>query len=176
MLLTERLRDLEILSATATGNFTLAVPAHPPGAPYAPRPRRSAAVGAVLGLVFGAGLASLREKLDTRLHSHREVREIMGLPVIGRVATIPDQALAKGPLVVVSDAAGRAAESIRVLRSNLQFVALGEETRVLTVMSAQKGEGKSLLTANLAVSLALAGKKVVLVDADLRPNFHRETG
>ena len=171
--LRERLSDLELLSATATGNFARAVPASAPSEPFAPRPRRSAAMGAVLGLLSGVGLAFLREKLDTRLRSHSEVRDIVNMPVIGRVAKIPEQALAKGPLVVMSEADGRAAESIRVLRSNLQFAALGEESRVLLIMSAQKGEGKSLLTANLAASLALAGKKVALVDADLRrPRIH----
>lgn len=173
VLLTQRLRDLQILAATATGNFSVAVPASAPGAPYAPRPRRSAELGAAFGFVLGIGLAFLREKLDTRLADYREVREIMQLPIIGRVGRIPEEALAKGPLVVMSETDGRAAEAIRALRNSLQFAALGEESRVLMVVSAQKGEGKSLLTANLALTLALAGKRVVIVDADLRrPRLH----
>lgn len=173
IILKERLSDLEILAETATGNFGVAVPATKPNAPYAPQPRRSTAIGAALGLFFGIALAFLREKLDTRLRSHREVREIMGLPIIGRIGRIPGDALANGPLVVVSEANGRAAESLRVLRSNLEFAFLGEKNRVLMVLSAQQGEGKSLTTANLAASLALAGKKAVLVDADLRrPRIH----
>lgn len=173
VMLSETLSNLEILSATATGEFSVAVPASPPGVPFAPQPKRSAAIGVMLGLVMGIGLALLREKLDTRLHNHREVGEIMDMPVIGRVAKIPVEALAKGSLVVMSEADGRAAESLRVLRSNLQFASLGEENKVIMVMSAQKGEGKSLLTSNLAASLALAGKRVILVDADLRrPRVH----
>lgn len=173
IILSERLRDLEILAATATGNFTIAIPATVPSAPYAPRPQRSAAMGLAVGVVLGVVVAFAREKLDTRLRSHREVREIMDMPIIGRIARIPNEALAKGPLIVISEANGRAAEAVRVLRSNLEFAFLGEEKRVLMLVSAQKGEGKSLLTANLAASLALAGKKVVLVDADLRrPRIH----
>jgi Mrp family chromosome partitioning ATPase/capsular polysaccharide biosynthesis protein len=171
--LIQELHDLKTLSLTATGNFSVAVPAYPSSAPISPKPKRSAAIGAILGLFIGVGFGFMREKLDTRLHTRHEVGEIAEMPVIGSVGRIPTEALAKGPLVVVSEGDGRAAESIRVLRSNLQFASLGEENRVLMVMSAQKGEGKSLLTSNLAASLALAGKRVVLVDADLRrPRVH----
>lgn len=172
--LTQRLNDLEIQSQTATGNFRLVSPASTPGAPFAPQPKRSAAIGAFIGLVLGLSFAFVRDKLDTSLRSHHEVRDVSGMPVVGRIARIPDDVLAKNPLVVANNGDGRAAESLRVLRSNLDFVCLGEEYRRLMVVSAQKGEGKSLLTANLAASMSLAGKRVVLVDADLRrPKVHR---
>ena len=162
-MLSEYLRDLDILSATATGNFEFAIPAT-----HALRPVRAAAhaVGdhgrPSSGFVLGVGYALLREKLDTRLRSYREVGELMGLPVVGRIPVIPQASMEKGPLVVVTEAEGRAAESLRALRGNIEFVSLGAENRILMVVSAQKGEGKSLVIANLATSLALSGKKVVL--------------
>ena len=134
-------------------------------------------MGLGVGILVGLGVAVLRERLDTRLRSHRDVAELLDLPVIGRIPTIPDNVLRNSPLVVVTDSDGSAANEMRVLRTNIEYASLGEEHRVLMIMSALQGEGKSVTIANLAASLTMAGKNVLVVDGDLRrPQMHKLFG
>ena len=172
--LLNRQTDLQLRAATATGDFVVLVPAYPPSAPFSPKPLRSAMLGLGVGLILGLGVAFLREQFDTSIRSHREVGEILNLPILGRIPRITPATLKGGPLVALTDSEGAAAEAVRVLRSNLEFFSLDERVRSLLIVSAQKGEGKSLTVANLAVTLAMAGKSVVLVDGDLRrPRLHQ---
>ena len=176
-ILSERLRDLEIRGATATGDFTVVVPATVPDAPYAPKPTRSAVLGLGVGILVGLGVATLRERLDTRLRSHRDVAEMLGLPVVGRIPTISSDKLTKGSLIAFTESDGSAANALHVLRANIEYASLGEQHRVLMIVSGLQGEGKSLTIANLALSLSLAGKRVLLVDGDLRrPQLHKIFG
>ena len=177
VLLAQQLQDLEIAAATATGNYTVASPAVPPTAPSSPHPKRTAAIGLAAGLLLGIALAFLLEQLNTSLRSHREVSEILNLPVVGRVPRIEKNAMAADPLAVVHDPGGSAAEALRLLRSNLDYLNVDGTLSSVLITSCIRGEGKSVTVCNLGATLALGGKDVVVVDGDLRrPRVHTYFG
>ena len=167
ILLEERLRDLQILAATVTGDFGLVAPAVAPTAPFSPRPGRAAVLGFGIGLFVAIALAFLLEQLNTRLRDHREVAEILRMPVIGRIPSLSKR-YEPDDLAVVAHPEGRAAEAFRMLRGNLEFVNVDDSARAILVTSCKQGEGKSLTVANLGATLALAGKRVIVVDGDLQ--------
>ncbi len=173
LLLVQRLRDLQVAEATVTGGFTIVQPASVPTSPYAPKPFRSAVIGFGVGLIAGVALAYVVGQFDTRVRSHREVGMILGLPVVARVPRLSRNVLRDGPLVSLTNPGGGVAESLRMLRSNLDWMCVDGAVKSLLFTSSVKGEGKTLTVCNLAVTLALAGKAVVVVDADLRdPRVH----
>ena len=177
VLLTQQLQDLEIAAATATGNYLVVSPAVPPTAPSSPHPKRTAAIGLAAGLLLGIALAFLLEQLNTGLRSHREVSEILNLPVVGRVPRIEKNAMAADPLAVIHDSAGAAAEALRLLRSNLDYLNVDGKLSSVLITSCIRGEGKSITVCNLGATIALGGKDVVVVDGDLRrPRVHTYFG
>lgn len=134
----------------------------------APRPRRAALLALVLGLVVGTGTAALTFLLDPRARSAEEISEQLGLPLLGRLPAGDAEGRPSRGLAMLRRDDGLDVEAIRVLRTNLELDSIGRETGVVMVTSSVAGEGKSTTVANLAVALAVAGRKVVLVDLDLR--------
>jgi capsular exopolysaccharide synthesis family protein len=137
-----------------------------PSSPYSPNVPLTIALGALVGLAAGLAIAILRETLDTRVRNERDVEALTDAPIIGGIAF--DSRTPQNPLVVKDDPRSPRAESFRTLRTNLQFLNVGDTARSFVVSSSVPGEGKSTSAANLAIVVALAGKKVVIVDADLR--------
>jgi len=136
-----------------------------------PRTRRNSILGLLLGGFLGIGLAFLAEALDKRVRSEREVEEALGLPLLGRIPK-PDRRLrSTGQLVMLTEARSMAAEPVRKLRTNIEFMNLERNARTILVTSSIQREGKSTTIANLGIALARAGRRVVLVDLDLRRPF-----
>ena len=174
LILQQRLRDLQILKATATGNFRVLVPATIPEEPISPKPVRNALLGLAVGLLLGIGLAFLLEQVDTRVRRPDDVAAMLHQPILARIPRLSRDQQKSRSLVTLAHPADPASEAFRVLRSNLGFMDVDRKAKTLMVTSSMQGEGKSVLVANLAVTLALAGKKVIVVDADLRrPRQHR---
>jgi len=127
-----------------------------------------------VGLLLAMGGAYFLEFADDRLQTVDRVRDQTGLSVLGAFSLSNGVGSSYGALVILNDSYGMAAESIRVLRTNLLFASVDHELGSLLVSSPSPGEGKSFVSSNLAVAFAQTGQRVVLLDADLRkPSLHR---
>jgi len=137
-----------------------------PSSPSSPNVPLYIVIGAFVGLVIGLAFAITRYVLDTRIRNEHDVEAITDAPVVGGIAY--DVRTPENPLVLRDDPRSPRAESFRTLRTNLQFIGVGDRARTFVLTSSIPGEGKSTTSANLAIAMALAGQQVVIVDADLR--------
>jgi capsular exopolysaccharide synthesis family protein len=138
-----------------------------PTSPVSPTTTRNLALAGLLGVLVGVGLAVLRETLDTSVKTPEDVAAAAGgLATLGAVGF--DSGARKRPLINPVEAHSRRSEALRQLRTNLQFVDVAAHPKSIVVTSSVAGEGKSTTACNLAITLAQAGLRVVLVEADLR--------
>lgn len=145
-----------------------------PSAASSPQSGRSLTLGMVLGLVVGAAVAILRSRLDRSVRSSDAAAEVAGAPVIGVI--LRDDALREHYTIGRNDPSATA-EAFRQLRTNLQYINVDEPPKVIMVSSAVPAEGKTTVAVNLALTLAEAGRRVVLVEADVRrPRVTRYLG
>jgi succinoglycan biosynthesis transport protein ExoP len=150
-------------------------PADFPGGAISPNYVRNLLLAVMAGLGLGVAAAFLRERLDDRLRGRDDLEVITGAPVL---AVVPRVQLWKkthaAVLISLTQPQSPAAEAYKSLRTGVLFVMQQRKMKVLLVTSPQAGEGKTSTTANLGVALAQAGKKVVMVSADLRkPRLHQ---
>lgn len=138
----------------------------PPTSPSEPSHTLWRVLGALIGLVAGIGIAAVRQRADHSIRTPAELEEIAGAPVLGAIAF--DRAAAATPLITSLGTHHPRFEAVRILRTNLQFVDIDRDHKVITVTSSLPGEGKSTTACNLAIALAQTGVRVALVEGDLR--------
>jgi succinoglycan biosynthesis transport protein ExoP len=124
------------------------------------------ALGFLAGAAVGVAGALARNALDTSVKTPEHLRAATGAPNLGTIAH--DPGVPKRPLTVHEDPQSPRAEAFRQLRTNLQFVDVDNPRKVIVVTSSLPSEGKTTTTVNLGVALALAGSRVLLIEADLR--------
>lgn len=134
--------------------------------PISPKPLRNIALGLVLGLLLGFGAALLRDLLDTSVKGERDLKLVTDRTVVGGIGY--DSDAPEHPLIVQVDPRSQRAESFRSVRTNLQFIDVANPPKSIVVTSSVPGEGKSTTAANLALSLAETGQRVVVIEGDLR--------
>ncbi|WP_214365428.1 polysaccharide biosynthesis tyrosine autokinase [Pseudonocardia sp. H11422] len=138
----------------------------PPVEPVFPRPVLTLGLGAVVGLLIGLAGALLRNALDQSVRTRRQLAAVLDARVLG--ATVRDRRVPGHPLVVREDPHAPGAEAFRQMRTNLRFVDVDPRYAVIVVTSAVSGEGKTTVVCNLAVAMADAGSRVLVIEADLR--------
>ncbi|MEW1954965.1 polysaccharide biosynthesis tyrosine autokinase [Terrabacter sp. NPDC080008] len=142
------------------------VPATVPSEPTSPNTRRNLLLGGLLGLALGIGLALLRHTLDTKVRTREDIAALSKRPILGDIPLV--KSVKDGLLSLESDPHGRHAESIRRLRTNILFVDVTTGGHSFVITSSVPGEGKTTTTINLALAMADAGSRVLLIDGDLR--------
>lgn len=167
----EQLRILEIVQANS---LSVVDPAGIPDKPLRPNKLFNLLLALVLGIVGGLGLAFLFENFDNRLHSIPDIEAAIQLPILGRISAI---AKFKWPRVLYQRYSDQEEAFARTCTNILAQIRKQKIPQSLLVTSAEKGEGKSTIAANLAVALAQTGRQVILVDANFRhPAIHEIFG
>lgn len=170
--LTKSLGDVQMAEAQSTDSMVVAEAARAEPTPIRPQPLRNTLLATIVGALLALGCAFLLEFLDDRVKTPEQVSRLSGAMTLGSIGKLSSF----GPgaqLVVRSDVNSPLTEAYRMLRVNLDFTAVDSPLQTITITSANPGEGKSTTIANLAVALAESGKRVILVDTDLRrPVLH----
>jgi capsular exopolysaccharide synthesis family protein len=182
--LNDNLQNLRVEALRSTNSVTPVNEARVPSSPVSPRTLFNTILGALVGLIVAAGFVAVFEYLDDTVKTAADVSRVTGLVTLGTIERFrqaakgrrgpADTGAASGQIVATADAYSPTGEAYRMVRTNLEFARSGRPNRTILITSAQPGEGKSTTSANLAMALAQTGRRVVLVDADLRrPSLHR---
>jgi len=173
-ILDSRIKELNVTEDVGALNISILEAARPGDKPTKPAKARIMAMALVLGLMLGVGLALMLDWIDHRLRSAEEISAILGVPVLGVVPTMQrkETDVARGRKVCF-DSTSPVAEAYRTIRTAIYFGIPSGRSKTLLVTSPAPGDGKTTLVSNLAIAMAQAGQRTLVLDADFRrPRQH----
>jgi succinoglycan biosynthesis transport protein ExoP len=170
--LMQRAKETGVSGELRSSNIRIIDRAEQPRKPVTPNRTLDILLGVVGGLILAVAFAFFYEYLDSRLKDPDEIRACLGLAPLGMLPALGQQRTT-GPLLLNNGVPPNFSEMFRTIRTNILFSSPDSAPRTLAVTSTGPGEGKTLVSSNLAVACALAGQRVLLIDADMRrPQMH----
>jgi len=174
--LLERSRETGISGELKTSNIRIVDQAETPQKPSSPNKVTNLSLALFGGSFLGIGLAFFFEYLDSRIKQPEEIKTQLGLPFLGMIPVFHPKDTT-GPPLIGNGMPHEFSEAFRGIRTNILFSSADAGSKSIVVTSTGPGEGKSIVSANLAMSLALAGQRVLLIDGDMRrPKTHELFG
>ncbi|MDI3318645.1 GumC family protein [Pinibacter soli] len=157
--------EVSISSASNISIARVVEEAVPSGAPVSPNRKSIYLMFTMLGLAIPIGIAALLELLNDRVNSKADIQKLTQTPILGEVGHSEPEDL---PLVMKNNSRKFIAEQFRIIRTNLQFILANVNKPVIIVTSTFSGEGKSFVSTNLGGVMALAKKKTLIMEFDIR--------
>ena len=168
-ILDDRIKEINITEDTGSLNISVLETARPTDKPSKPPKARYMAISLLLGLVLAGGLALVRDRMDQRLRSMEEIVATLGLPALG---VVPSMSRFEGPAArgkkAYLDSKSIWAETYRTMRTAVLFSATKAKSRTILVTSPEAADGKTTVVSNLAIAMAQAGQKTLVLEADFR--------
>jgi capsular exopolysaccharide synthesis family protein len=164
----QTLWNLQLAQAMAAASIRLGESASLPTAPVSPRTTQNVILASILGLVVTTGGIFFKEYLERSVKTPEDVTKLTGLATLGIITRFKTTSQDKSGPIVNGHPQGTIAEAFRMLHTNLRFATVDKPAQTIMVTSAGPEEGKTSVLANLAVTMAQMGNRVIAVDTDLR--------
>ncbi|MEH2303962.1 GumC family protein [Nostoc sp.] len=176
--LLKRSQEVEVVVNQNVGNARVVSAALLPKKAVSPKIALYLALGGFVGILLGVGLALMLEAMDQSLKTLEQAQQLLGYPLLGTIPHLGQKAKNGGEalveLPVRDNPYSGASSAFEMLQTNLDFTISDKPLKVIAVVSSTPGEGRSFVAANLAVAKAHMGRRILLIDADMRHSCQQE--